>query len=394
MNLLYITHHTRSRSYLRIGNLARRSANRGHRVTVLCISDSRRFRFGESEKDGVRYVGAPDLLPGRLRTGWDPWDALRRRTWLLRNSDFDLVHAFETRPATVHPLLAMRRRRRLPLVIDWIDWWGRGGIITTNRPRWYQALFGGIETFYEEHFRTMADATTVICSALGDRAERLGVPRHSIFKIPIGADTDTIPVAEPGRHRPQFGFRAEDRIAMFSALDATMDAQLVMEAALKVSAVRPAFRLVMTGNGADRMTRAARRIGLGSAFVHLGRLPGEAFVRALTCADVFLLPLADRVYNWGRWPCKIGDYMAAGRPIVSNPVGEILDILTRHDAGVLAPFDPAAFAGAILRVLDDPVRAEAMGRTARQVAETELHWDRMMETLDRAYQYARRGAKT
>lgn len=180
MRILCITHHTRSRSFLRIGNLAQRIARRGHEVTILCISDSARTGIMEEVSNGVRYVAAPDLLPGRLRTGWCPWDAFNRSKWLRANHDYDLIHAFETRPVTIHPLRGLLRRKRIPLVIDWIDWWGRGGIITTNRPRWYQLLLGGLETFYEEHFRTMADATTVICTALGHRAEGLGVHPDSM----------------------------------------------------------------------------------------------------------------------------------------------------------------------------------------------------------------------
>jgi glycosyltransferase involved in cell wall biosynthesis len=388
MKLIYITHHTHSRSFARPANLAKRIVKRGHEVTLLCISDKVRFGVRESYSNGVRYVEAPDLLPGKLRTGWCPWDALNRWLWLRKNYDFDLVHAFETRPVTIHPLQLMLRKKRTPLVIDWIDWWGRGGIIATNRPKWYQLLFGPFETYYEEHFRTMADATTVICSALKQRAEGLGVRADSIFKVPIGADTENIPVVPPGTFRAVFGLRAEDRIALFSAMDAVMDVKLVFEAAREVQKELPDFRLVMTGNGDKSLIRQASEAGIGNCFTHLGRLPQGAFERALTCADVFLLPLADRIYNWGRWPCKIGDYFAAGRPIVTNPVGEIREILLKHSAGIMTEYTPEAFAEGIARVFREPEMAAEMGRTARRVAETDLAWDGIIDELEKAYAYA------
>jgi hypothetical protein len=72
--------------------------------------------------DGVRVVDSPDLTWGRLRSGWDPICALRPLSWLLRNSEtYDLVHLFETRPATILPGLAMRWRSRTTVVIDWTD---------------------------------------------------------------------------------------------------------------------------------------------------------------------------------------------------------------------------------------------------------------------------------
>jgi glycosyltransferase involved in cell wall biosynthesis len=249
-------------------------------------------------------------------------------------------------------------------------------------------IFGPFETFYEEHFRTMADATTVICTALGHRAEGLGVHPDSIFKVPIGADTQNIPFVDPKTHRAAFGFSATDKIALFSAMDAVMDVELVFDAAIKVKAVCPEFKLVMTGNGADGLTERARQKGLADFFVHLGRLPQDKFVNALTCADVFLLPFADKIYNRGRWPCKIGDYLAAGRPVVSNPVGEIRELMQKHEVGILMDFTPEAFAAGILEILNDPAKAQASGEIARKTAETVLAWDGIINELERSYLFA------
>jgi len=388
MKLLYVTHHTRTRSHARIGRLAERLAERGHKITVLCISDKKKIGITIDDSSSVRFVEAPDLLPGKLRTGWDPWDGLNRWFWLKKNLDFDLIHAFETRPATIHPLQAVLKKKKIPLVIDWIDWWGRGGIITTNRPKWYQILFGPFETFYEEHFRTMADASTVICTALAHRAEGLGVHPDSIFKVPIGADTDTIPFVKPQTYRAEFGFSSSDKIALFSAMDAIMDVELVFDAALKVKENCPEFKLVMTGNGAEALNKKAKQKGLDGFFVHLGRVPDDQFPKALTCTDVFLLPFADKIYNRGRWPCKIGDYLAAGRPVVLNPVGEVKTILQNNSVGILTEFNPTAFANGILEILNHPKKAIEMGKTARQVAEKDLSWDGIIDTLEQSYEYA------
>ena len=41
----------------------------------------------------------------------------------------------------------------IPLITDWNDWFGRGGIITVLRPKWYRILFANVETYYEEAYR-------------------------------------------------------------------------------------------------------------------------------------------------------------------------------------------------------------------------------------------------
>ncbi len=393
MNFLYVTHHTKTRARPRVIRLAERVASRGHRVTVLCIADHALSGIREYTEGAIRFVEVPDLLPGKLRTGWDPWDALNRWLWLRENFDFDLVHAFETRPATIHPLQLCLRRKRIPLVIDWIDWWGRGGIITTNRPKWYQVLFGPFETFYEEHFRIKADATTVICTALGHRAEGLGIHPDSIFKVPIGADVDEIPFVDPQMYREELGLPADRPVAMFSAMDAVMDVELVFDAMVYLKPAHPELLLVMTGNGAEELTRQAGQKGIGDSFRHLGRLPCGLFEKALTCANLFLLPFADTVFNRGRWPCKLGDYLAAGRPVVSNPAGEVKKIMTAHQVGVLTAPSPQAFAAGIAALIGNEEMRLQFGKEARHIAETELAWTQIIDELEKAYEYALSRAK-
>ena len=111
-------------------------------------------------------------------------------------------------------------------------------------------------------------------------------------------------------------------------------------------------------------------------------------MKALTCADLFLLPFADKVYNRGRWPCKIGDYLASGRPVVSNPVGEVRELMQKHEVGVLTDFTPDAFAAGIVEVLNHPEQAKSMSDTARHVAETDLAWNGIIDELEKAYEFA------
>jgi len=388
MKLLYVTHHTKTRAYARVIRLAERMAVRGHEVTLLCISDRARIGINEHKMGAIFFIEIPDLFPGKLRTGWDPWDAFNRWLWLRKNFDFDLVHAFETRPVTIHPLQILLRKQKVPLVIDWIDWWGRGGIITANRPRWYQFFFGAFETFYEEYFRTLADATTVICTALGHRAEGLGVHPDSVFRIPIGADTDSIPFVSPSTYRSEFDLDPDAKIAVFSAMDAVMDVDLVFSAVKGVIQALPEFLLIMTGNGAEGLRKKAKQAGIEDHFIHVGRLPYDKFYKILTCADIFLLPFSDTIYNRGRWPCKIGDYLSAGRPVVSNPVGEIRTLMERFNIGTFADETPRDFADKMVKLLRDESSLITKRQEARRVAEVELSWDGIIDELEASYAFA------
>ncbi len=386
MKLFFITHHRKFKAInLRPGFFSRYLAKRGHDITVLCVADRARWAVRQYDENGVRFIEMPDLLFGNLRSGWDPWSTLRRCVYTLRHTEVDLIHAFETRPATIYPVKCLLARRPVPLVIDWIDWYGRGGLITEQRPRWYQLLFGPIETYYEEHFHTLADANTVITHALGDRAERLGVQREAIHWIPVGAPVDMIEAKPRNLYRHQFGLSPEQFVVCFSAMDVRIDADLVFEAIREVAASHPDVFLIMTGLPSPALEDMADRIGIRKYYQHYGLLPHDQFLELLCCADIFLLPYKDKVANRGRWPGKIGNYMAAGRPTISNPVGEMKTLFGADDIGLLADETPADFARKIVQLKHDPDLCGRLGQNARRVAEQKLSWDLIAEKLERVY---------
>lgn len=388
MKILLVNHHCRRlTTRFRAGSFSRELAKRGHDVTLVCTSDTSTFRITEIDSDGVHYVEMPDLLCGKLRTGWDPWNLLRRSMY-LKSRTFDIVHAFETRPVTIHPVFAMLRHNPAPLVIDWIDWWGRGGLIKEHRPLWYQWLFGWFETYYEEHFRTLADATTVISKALGERAVTLGVPEQSITWIPNGAPVDTV-AAEPDmlRYRNEFGIPNNAFVVADSALDVTMGIDLAFRAVAVAAARLPHLLMIMTGGRKNELEKRAATAGISSKFKHLGELPFDHMIRALSCADLFLMPYPDRIANRGRWPGRIGTYMAIGRPLVSNSVGEVKHLVENNRFGLLVPEDPQSMASAVLELASNSDMRQDLGLIARRTAETHT-WARMTDRLESCYLYA------
>jgi glycosyltransferase involved in cell wall biosynthesis len=120
--------------------------------------------------------------------------------------------------------------------------------------------------------------------------------------------------------------------------------------------------------------------------IHItGYLPFEALPWYLGCADLFILPLSNNIANIGRWPNKLGDYMCLGRPIVSNPVGEIRRLFEAHEIGLLADWDPIDFSRQIIYLLKNPDIADQLGNEARRVALTEYDWSVLINKLEEFY---------
>lgn len=367
MNVLFVCHHVRAG--IRGRALARALAGKGHQVTCVFTAPEARFQTLVTESDGVRWVSAPDLFWGRGRTGWDPWSTYRRIAYLNKNNrSYDLIHCFETRPATIYTAKYYSKKHAIPIFTDWQDWWGRGGIIDNFRPGWYRLLFGRLETFYEEGFRTEAVGTTVISSALGRRAESMGIPPDSICHLQGGTFPDYFVDRDKATCRAKVGLPANDPVIAFSSHHTHWDLDVVMKTLAIVAEKYNGVKLLLTGKTSPDVKELAREFGVADRLVVTGFLPEDELPWYMGCADVFVLPFPETTYNVGRWPNKLGDYMSLGRPTVANPTGDVLPFFEKHEVGLLARFDEQDFADKVMLLLDDSALSERLGKNARQVA--------------------------
>ena len=98
-----------------------------------------------------------------------------------------------------------------------------------------------------------------------------------------------------------------------------------------------------------------------------------------------LLPLKDTISNRGRWPSKVNDYLAAGRPIVASAVGDIQELFSQHRIGIAIKDTPEAFSDVINELLSDAFRLDEFGKNARHVAETKFAWPILAQQLETHY---------
>ena len=52
----------------------------------------------------------------------------------------------------------------------------------------------------------------------------------------------------------------------------------------------------------------------------------EIYAKLLPSVDVLLFSFSDKPLNKGRWPNKIGDYMASGRPTILNSKDDLVKL--------------------------------------------------------------------
>ncbi len=370
-------------SAIRALSLARPLAGLGHDLTVIASRGSVGLRFAEDIVDGVRLLQPPDLLPHRIRNGGlSPVDLAARMAHVVRRR-YDVVHAFEQRPCSTVPALVARPLRRAVYVADWADLWGPAGM-AAEWPAPQRASLGAFDGLWQGFTRRRADAVTVISTDLRERAIALGVPRDRIRLIPIGANDDVFGPDDSAGARRRLGI-PDDALVLVHTGFAPFDDPLLADVFADLVRREPRIRLVTTGRRVPALAAAAAATGAADRLLQLGVVPYAELGEVMACGDAMLVPYTRRPLNTARFPNRVGDYLAAGRPVVTNPTGDLGHLVAEEGIGVVAPEDPRGFADAVLELLAAPARRREMGTRARALAETTYAWRTHAAALEELY---------
>jgi glycosyltransferase involved in cell wall biosynthesis len=273
--------------------------------------------------------------------------------------------------------------------LDWLDWWGHGGTIVERSGNIADRLFSPVETFFEEHFRTRADGSLTISSALRRRVLALGVPASSVVTIPFGADIDSM------KPRPQLEARlaiglepCRPTIGYVGAI-LRRDAQMLSESIEFLLNRVAHLQLLVIGNPNIPVPPHLLRSGAVKVTGWLEYKDQRHILQAyISACDLMLLPMKNSIANQGRWPSKVCDYLASGRAVVATRVGDAAALIERADCGILTGDTPEQFADGIQAALGNKAALERMGANARNVATDELDWSLLTDQLERFYQDA------
>lgn len=167
-------------------------------------------------------------------------------------------------------------------------------------------------------------------------------------------------------------------VGNIAALVDHKDHETLLRAAAKVLAKKPGVFFVIVGDGERRaaLTAQARDLEIAERIVFTGFRADVD--RLLPAFDIFCL--SSQMEGLGT---ILLDAMAFGRPIVGTAAGGIPEAVADGLTGRVTPVrDSGLLARALLELLDDPCRAQAMGRAGRLRFEQRFSAERMVtETL-------------
>lgn len=299
----------------------------------LIVASNLNPQTGERVKSepGFSVVSVPSYTNNGFRRICN-WFAYARRAVLLglRQRRLDVVYG--SSPHLLAPLAGwiIATVRRVPFVLEVRDLWPQvlvdmGSLNASSLT--YRALVS-LESFLYSR------AAMIVVMARGTEGVLLkrGIPQSKLRYIPNGADpSDFQTLKSRDALRRYYGF--ERFTAVYTGAHGPANGlDLLLDASRDV----PELDIVLVGGGIDkaRLVKRAQAEQLNN--VHfLDPVPKTEIPDVLAAADLGIHVLADvPLFQSAVSPNKVFDYMAAGRPVLTNCPGLVTDLVRESECGL------------------------------------------------------------
>jgi glycosyltransferase involved in cell wall biosynthesis len=374
-----------------IFHLARAAHEEGHDVTFLSfplddVSLTKEAVAEMSKFCDVRLVSKP--LPSRaktlLRTVFRGAYPIERRMMpemyeliskTIAEKQFDVVHLDHSHVGKYGRWI--KSRYKLPVVLRQHNFetviYERFAATETN---WVKRLIGSIhgKRLRNEERSILNEVDAVAAITEQDVAlMRVEAPNAHYHVIPAGVDTSYFVPTDPGIVKPNTvlwvgGIEWEPNR---DALD-----YFLRSIFPEIKEHEPLIQLEIIGSGTAIFTKLASPFG-EAVRIH-GKVPDIR--KYLAEAGVLVVPL--RV--GGGMRVKLLEFFAAGKAIVSTSIGAEGN-LARNGVEIELRDNSQEFAKAVVELLRDPLRSQALGSAARALAEKEYGWPSVAEKFTHVY---------
>jgi glycosyltransferase involved in cell wall biosynthesis len=244
------------------------------------------------------------------------------------------------------------------------------------------------QEFIERRAYNLANAIVVNAEAVRNHIVKKGVSPDKINVIYNGLDLERLTVSgERSRKEILESFRLPTgKNLKFVTIVANMRSDvknhpMFLQAAKKVREKFENVRFILAGEGelTDRMKGLASEFGIEKDTFFIGRC--ENVAELLAVSDICVLSSKTEGFS-----NSILEYMAAAKPVVATDVGGASEAILEGETGFLVDSnDDETLADRLKILLEDPKKAEIMGKMGRKVVEDKFSLEAQLKKTLKLY---------
>lgn len=335
------------------------------------------------EIEGTRYYRTNDIpVPASAPNKLLSYLVRLRLLGRYRKAILDVVE--RERPQIIHAhssytnaygALPASRRHGLPLIYEVRTLWGESAVIESgwrsgslkHRMLWRLEL-GAMKR---------ADVVAPIARGIRDELVQRGVPAEKMHIMPNGVDTAKF-VPQPRNEALARSVGLEGRfvVGFIGSILRLEGLATLLEAMAICQRSSDRVALAIVGDGPERAALQARCAELKlDNVVFPGRVPHSEVAYWYSIMDVMVYPRIRAVINERVTPLKPLEAMAQGKVCIGSDVGGIQELIEDGRTGVIfRSEDPRNLADAILGLMADPARMNALREAALAYVRSERDW--------------------
>lgn len=217
-----------------------------------------------------------------------------------------------------------------------------------------------------------------------------GVPVSKMTIVPMGIDAERFSSEPPGSQDRRLLPLGKPCILYLGTLTRVRRLDFLVRVMALVCAAVPEAKLYLVGKGEDpadeeSLAREAQRLNMAGNVVFVGQLPQVEALKYVQEADVCVSPFFPTPILNSTSPTKLVEYLAMGKAVVANDHPEQRLVIEQSEAGFCVPYEEAAFAEAIIKLLRSPELAAVMGQRGRAYALEHRSYPKIADIVEQCF---------
>jgi glycosyltransferase involved in cell wall biosynthesis len=371
----------------RIFPLAVGLAKIGNQVTIITTNPHFSIFIKREVINDVNIIIFPEIIPTRISRLGFGFESLILKVLFVIFKKYDIVHSDNGhRPLSGIPCRVHKRVHGSIYIAEWYDWYGKGGQYDSKK-KLFKILLGRYELKYEIKDKVIADGIVVLSEVLRSRAELIK-PRDRIIKIQGGADVSAIPFLYDNSYlKSKYNISKDTLTFGYISLSNFRLAEILpfFNAITKYD-LSIQIKILLFGEANLQVRQLSEEIL--NKIVFFDWIDFSKDYEKLQLVDIFFLFKEDLLGNKAGWPNCLGDYLACGRPVLLNPVGEVVDFAKKYPfAFIISTTDADDISARIQYISDNMHLMREKGKSIRKLAEEIVSWEIKSQELYDFYLY-------